>query len=157
MRVRVSEKHGLSRTREHNIWCGMRQRCYDFNCKDFPRYGGKGIKVFADWFNSFTEFLSYMGSCPEGMSIDRIDPSGDYVPGNVRWATDSTQNHNRGMLKNNKSGKKGVFELKSGEGWQAGIMVQGKKIHLGTFQSFDEAKAAREQAEFKYLGEIKDC
>lgn len=150
------EKHGKTRTREHNIWSGMRQRCYDFNCKDFPRYGGKGVKVHPAWFVSFVEFFDYMGPCPKGMSINRIDPLGDYVPGNVRWATHSVQNHNRGSMRNNKSGKKGVFELKSGEGWQAYIMFQRKRIHLGTFQTFEDAKFAREQAELKYLGEIKD-
>lgn len=152
----ATEKHGLTRTREHNIWCGMRQRCYDFNCKDYPVYGAKGVGVYPEWFNSFLAFLSYMGPCPEGMSLDRIESSGNYEPGNVRWATGSDQNHNRGMLKNNKSGKNGVFELKSGGGFQASIMFQRKKIHLGTFQTFEQAKDAREQAELKYLGKIKE-
>lgn len=154
----VNTDHGLTRTREHNIWCGMKQRCYDTNCKDFPAYGAKGIAVFPDWFGSFTKFLDYMGPCPEGMSLDRWpNQEGNYEPGNVRWATLSEQSHNRGMLKNNKSGKKGVFELKSGGGFQASIMFEKKKIHLGTFQTFEEAKFAREQAELEYLGEIKDC
>ena len=98
-----------------------------------------------------------MGECPDGMTIDRVDSNGNYEPGNVRWATHSTQNHNRGALRSNKSGKKGVFELKSGEGFQASIMFQKQRIHLGTFPAFEEAKAAREQAELRYLGEIKDC
>jgi hypothetical protein len=150
--------HYLTRTREHNIWAGMRQRCYDFNCKDFPKYGAKNVKVYVDWFLSFSDFLSYMGPCPEGMTLDRFpNTRGNYEPGNVRWATHSEQNHNRSMMGNNKSGKKGVFELKSGEGFQAYIMFQKKRIHLGTFQSFEEAKYAREQAELKYLGEIKSC
>lgn len=98
-----------------------------------------------------------MGPCPQGMSLDRWpDKEGNYEPGNVRWATHSEQNHNRGMLRNNKSGKNGVFELKSGEGFQACIMFQKKRIHLGTFQTFEEAKEAREQAELKYLGNIKE-
>lgn len=149
--------HYLTRTREHNIWAGMRQRCYDFNSKDFPRYGAKEVKVYSPWFDSFMDFLDYMGPCPDGMSLDRWpNKEGNYEPGNVRWATHSEQNHNRGMLKNNKSGKNGVFELKSGEGFQACIMFQKKRIHLGTFQTFEEAKEAREQAELKYLGYIKE-
>ena len=152
-----SPTHYLTRTREHNIWAGMRQRCYDFNCKDFPKYGAKNVKVHEDWFLSFSEFLSYMGPCPDGMTLDRFpDTRGNYEPGNVRWATHSEQNHNRGMMGNNKSGKKGVFELKSGGGFQASIMFEGKRIFLGTFQTFDEAKLARENAELKYLGEVKE-
>lgn len=148
--------HGATGTREYVIWSGMRQRCYDFNSKDFPDYGAKGVGVYSNWFDSFSSFIEYMGPCPEGMSLDRIESSGNYEPGNVRWATGSEQNHNRGMLKNNKSGKNGVFELKSGGGFQASIMFQSKKIHLGTFQTFEQAKEAREQAELKYLGFIKE-
>jgi hypothetical protein len=147
--------HGGTGTREHKIWSGMRQRCYNFNNKDFPRYGAKGIGVHSEWFASFSAFLRYMGPCPEGMSIDRIDSTGNYEPNNVRWATDSEQNHNRGKMKSNKSGREGVFELKSGEGFQASIMFEKKKIHLGTFKTFEAAKEAREQAELKYLGQIK--
>lgn len=146
--------HNLSRTKEHNIWTGMRQRCYDFNCKDYPKYGAKGVEVYPEWFDSFLAFFQYMGECPEGMSLDRYpDKTGNYEPGNVRWATLSEQNHNRSDMKNNKSGKKGVHKLKSGEGWQAGIMFQKKKIHLGTFQTFEDAVKAREDAEILYLGE----
>lgn len=148
--------HGGTNTREYTIWSGMRQRCYDSNCKDFQDYGAKGVIIFPDWLTSFKSFMEYMGECPDGMSIDRIDSTGNYEPGNVRWATASEQNHNRGMLKNNKSGKKGVFELKSGEGFQASIMFQKKKIHLGTFKTFEAAKEAREQAELKYLGKNKE-
>jgi len=149
--------HGLTRTREHNIWCGMRQRCYDFNCKDYPRYGAKGVRVFEDWFESFESFLEYMGPCPEGMSLDRYpNKEGNYEPGNVRWATHSQQNHNRSGLRNNKSGKTGVFELKSGEGFQASIMFDKKRLHLGTFPTFEQAKKAREDKELELFGFIKD-
>lgn len=148
--------HGMTKSREYTIWSGMKQRCYDFNNKDFPEYGGKGIGIHEEWFNDFEKFFEYMGPCPEGMSLDRIETSGSYVPGNVRWASHSEQNHNRGALKNNKSGKTGVFELKSGEGFQASIMFQKQRIHLGTFNTFEEAKEAREQAELQYLGKIKD-
>lgn len=145
------------RTREYVIWCGMKQRCYDKNCKDYPRYGGSGVRICPQWKTSYQSFLDHVGRCPEGMSIDRYpDGDGDYSPENVRWATHSEQNHNRSSMRNNKSGKKGVFELKSGEGFQAAIMFEKKRIHLGTFQSFKEAKHARECAELKYLGEIKD-
>lgn len=152
-----SPVHGLTRTKEHNIWRGMRQRCYDFNCKDYPKYGAKGIGVYEDWFNNFESFLSYMGKCPEGMSLDRYpDREGNYEPGNVRWATPSEQNHNRGMLRNNKSGKKGVFELKSGEGFQSTIMFNKERMHLGTFKTYAEAVRAREDKELELFGYVKD-
>ncbi len=49
------------------------------------------------WRESFQEFFSYMGQRPSAQhSIDRYpDADGDYVPGNVRWATREEQNRNR--------------------------------------------------------------
>jgi hypothetical protein len=36
-----------------------------------------------------------MGERPEGMTLDRIDPEGNYEPGNVRWADAKTQAANK--------------------------------------------------------------
>ena len=46
-------------------------------------------------FNSFEEFFSLLGSRPLGYSLDRINPLGNYEPGNVRWATLEQQAANR--------------------------------------------------------------
>ena len=46
-------------------------------------------------FKSFDEFWEELGSRPPGSSLDRINPDGNYEPGNVRWATAAEQNRNR--------------------------------------------------------------
>lgn len=87
---------GGARPSEYNIWIAMRQRCHNPNSFSYARYGALGIKVCARWDESFTAFFADMGRRPTtGHSIDRINPFGDYEPGNCRWATASEQALNR--------------------------------------------------------------
>ena len=46
-------------------------------------------------FSSYEQFLDEIGPRPDGMTLDRIDPSGHYEPGNIRWATMQEQSKNR--------------------------------------------------------------
>lgn len=88
--------HGLSGSREFTIWTSMKQRCYDPKSVNYERYGMKGIRVCDRWLNSFQNFITDMGRCPEGCSIDRYpDKNGNYEPSNCRWATEFQQRTNR--------------------------------------------------------------
>lgn len=91
-------KHGHS-TREtlsptYRSWQHMRTRCLNPKDKNFPRYGGRGITVCAQW-GDFKNFLADMGERPKGCSLDRKDANGNYEPGNCRWATEIQQQNNR--------------------------------------------------------------
>lgn len=83
---------------------------------------------------------------PKGKEIDhknrnRADNSWD----NLRLVTRTGNNLNRDV---GKSGARGVY--KTGNCWFARITIEGKIIHLGTYDNFDEAVAVRKEAEAKY-------
>lgn len=88
--------HGTTKTRTYQAWRQMKRRCLSPSVEAFKRYGGAGITVCPQWKHSFEAFLSCMGECPEGMEIDRFpNKTGNYEPGNCRWATVLQQARNK--------------------------------------------------------------
>lgn len=80
----------------YRSWISMKQRCYNENHTNYPRYGGRGITVCERWRASFENFLTDMGPRPSlTHSLERTDNNGNYVPDNVVWATSDVQASNR--------------------------------------------------------------
>jgi len=92
--VKRNTKHGLSHTRAYQVWRNMKVRCFNPRYRDYSCYGGRGITVCERWL-ILENFYADMGDPPPGMSLDRIDPDGNYQPGNCRWATAAEQIANR--------------------------------------------------------------
>lgn len=74
---------------------------------------------------------------------------------NLRFATCSQNCANRRIPSNNKSGVKGVYFNKAAGKWAAAIKVNGRKIHLGRFDSISAAADARTEAELRYQGDFR--
>jgi hypothetical protein len=82
---------------ERSIFSIMKQRCHNPRHPKFHLYGGRGITVCSDWMghDGYDRFLAHIGPRPSPQhSVDRIDNSRGYEPGNVRWATQREQMRN---------------------------------------------------------------
>lgn len=72
----------------------------------------------------------------------------------LRNADNTTNHRNHEIYSNNTSGVTGVtWDEESGK-WRARLWMRGKMYHLGRFDNFEDAVAARKSAEEKYFGEF---
>lgn len=87
----------MRNTRLYVIWRSMKGRIKYPSTNSYERYGGRGIRVCEEWENDFSKFSDWALShgYSEDLTLDRIDPDGDYEPSNCRWATWSEQARNR--------------------------------------------------------------
>lgn len=89
-------RHGMYGTPTYKSWSEMKLRCNN------PSHGRgncyEGITYCEEW-EKFENFYRDMGVRPDGTTLDRINPYGNYEPSNCRWADIITQENNR---RNNK-------------------------------------------------------
>jgi hypothetical protein len=80
-------------------WYAMHLRCYYKKHVCYKDYGGRGIVVDWRWHrdnpDGWENFKKDMGERPQGKTLDRKDPNGNYHKDNCRWATPTEQNNNQ--------------------------------------------------------------
>jgi hypothetical protein len=91
----------------------------------------------------------------KGELCDHINGNGlDNRRSNLRAATKAENGRNRGVQRNSKSGLKCVYFEKRRSKWRASIKVDGKRKHLGYFDTPEGASLAYQAAAKRYYGEF---
>lgn len=113
--------HGCAKstgwTPEYRCYAAMLQRCLNQKSKDYPGWGGRGIRVCHRWLNGengmhgFECFLADMGERPKRHTLHRVENDGNYEPSNCIWATGKVQGN---VKRNNRV-----------------LTAQGKSMNLG--------------------------
>lgn len=97
--------HGYSQEPLYRVWQGMKDRCSGSpgsSLKALKNYHNKGIKVCEEWnlpapqgYINFKKWAINHPTYKPGLTIDRIDPKGNYEPSNCRWRTHKEQQYNK--------------------------------------------------------------
>lgn len=137
-------KHYLYQT-----WYKMKQRCFNQKCKSFKRYGATGIGMLPEWKESAEKFLIWidenLGERPNGYSLDRIDPFGNYEPANLRWADRKTQANN---IRNPEERARNISDAKKGKYTGDKHPNWGRKTSLETCQKISDAMTGDKNPNF---------
>lgn len=147
--------------REYSSWSSMLERCYKPNAAGYERYGGAGVWVCDEWnpkkvgIKAFSNFLGDMGDRPNGYTLHRKGSCKVYSKDTCEWASLSFQSYDTKVSKANTSGRCGVTWDKSRGKWTASICVKRSYKYLGRYSEYLDAVKARESAEIKYFGFLK--
>ena len=127
-------------------WHASVRACTVYASANTPKIGGVRtvIRLHRFLFNN-----------PDGLEIDHIDGDGlNNRRSNLRIATVSQNRKNKRLIATNTSGLKGARQHRKGGKWIAQIMSDGKKYHIGMFDTKEAAHSAYMDAAKRLHGEF---
>jgi hypothetical protein len=130
------------------------------NMKWTPSNNGRNKIYFYKAFtknkkSTYVSLHRFIINCPKGMAVDHINGNTfDNRKENLRICTQSQNNCNVPVRKNNKTGLKGVTKWFNTSKYTAMIQINRKRMVLGIFNTPEEAYAAYCEASKKYHGEF---
>ena len=84
---------------EYTIWYRTKEKCTNPAFDGYAYYGAVGISMCEEWIADFKAFYRYLGPRPTLLhTLDRINPVGNYEPGNCRWADKTVQANNKSNI-----------------------------------------------------------
>jgi hypothetical protein len=95
-------------------------------------------------------WVLYHGAWPSDQ-LDHINGDrADNRISNLRECDNATNGRNARMWSNNSSGVTGVYWHKGGQRWAANIKFNNRQVHLGHFDTIEEAAAVRREAAARF-------
>lgn len=125
----------------------IKDYCWYFDGKNYvtARDGNRKIKLH--------RLIMRTLNCPTEIEVDHIKQNRyDNRKSQLRIATNSQNQFNKGLRKNNTTGVTGIYEDKN-HTWRVYICTNYENLYLGRFKTKEEAIKARKEAEEKYFGE----
>jgi hypothetical protein len=88
--------HGESKERLYRVWASMVDRCRNRDRLKFSNYYKYSIECCEEWqkYDNFKKWALESGY-DESLTLDRIDPKGNYCPENCRWLSRLGQASNK--------------------------------------------------------------
>ena len=110
--LKANIKHGMSKTRQYQIWADLKDRCHNPKNKSYIRYGARGITYDESW-KTFEGFWNDMGcTYVDGLTIERKDNNLGYNKANCIWIPIEDQTINRHNINTFKQRDPNSYKIK---------------------------------------------